>query len=274
MDIMRLDLIHPVVSGNKWFKLRYHVAAAAERDCSTIVTMGGAYSNHLVATAYTAKMAGFKSIGLVRGEMPLVLSPALQDAAGYGMELCFIPRQEYKRPDKLQAQYADPSVYWISEGGRGEKGVQGAATILQSMDTDVYTHIICAVGTGTMLAGLIASSIPGQAITGISVLKNHLMLKEEVRSMLPPDKQQYPFDILDDYHFGGYAKHPSDLLHFMAEFWERTQIPTDIVYTGKLIYAVEDLIAKEYFPRNSRLLVVHSGGLQGNRSLPQDALPF
>ncbi len=215
IDILRLDLVHPVISGNKWFKLRYHLSSAAESNCSTILTMGGAYSNHLVATAYAARKAGFKSIGIVRGEMPAVLSPALAEAAGYGMAFFFVSRQAYKNPDALVARFADPSVYWIPEGGRGAKGVQGAATILQATDTSSFTHIICAVGTGTMLAGLLSAALPAQQVIGISVLKNHLSLEDEVRAMLPPEKETRSFHILHDYHFGGYAKHPPALLQFM-----------------------------------------------------------
>ncbi|MBV9986445.1 MAG: pyridoxal-phosphate dependent enzyme [Chitinophagaceae bacterium] len=271
-EILRLDQIHPIVSGNKWFKLKYYLRDAQDQGCKIIVTCGGAYSNHLVATAYAASAAGLKSIGYVRGGEPAHFSPTLLDAQSFGMELRFVSREQYR--DKNALAEADSAQYWIGEGGYGLKGAAGAAEIPGLVSKESYSHILCAVGTGTMMAGLIKAAGAGQQIVGISVLKNHGVLEQEVKALLDPDESGRSFEILHDYHFGGYAKHPPALLQFMKELWKAESLPTDIVYTSKLLFAAQDLVNKKHFPAGSRLLLIHSGGLQGNRSLPAQALPF
>lgn len=272
-DILRLDLLHPIVSGNKWFKLKYYLEEARLGGHHTIATFGGAFSNHIVATAYAAKEAGLQSFGYIRGELADPLSPTLQQSQELGMELKFVTREQFRNPENIIGGNAEPGVYWVREGGYGLLGAKGAGHILSSADTQPYTHVICAVGTGTMLAGLIRSAREQQQLIGISVLKNHLGLEQEVKSLLN-NSQQASFTILHNYHFGGYAKHPAELIRFMCETWEAEQLPTDIVYTSKLLYAVRELVLKRYFPVGSRLLVIHSGGLQGNTSLPSGTLPF
>ena len=272
-DILRLDLLHPIVSGNKWFKLKYYLEEARLAGHHTIATFGGAFSNHIVATAYAAKEAGLQSLGYIRGEENHPLSPTLRQSQDLGMELIFVTREQFRDPETIMLANADPGVYWVREGGYGLLGAKGAGDILSSAETQTYPHIICAVGTGTMLAGLIRSARIEQKLIGISVLKNHLGLEQEVKSLLN-NGQQASFTILHDYHFGGYAKHPAELIRFMCETWEAEELPTDIVYTSKLLYAVKELVSKPYFPAGSRLLVIHSGGLQGNNSLPPGILPF
>ena len=256
--VLRLDKLHPIVSGNKWFKLKYHLSAAANSNAETIVTFGGAWSNHIVAAAFAAGEAGFRSIGIVRGEQPASLSATLRTAASYGMELLFISRDDFK-----QKEMATPvqellctlkSYYLIPEGGAGELGIKGCKEILPLADhAAAYTHIVCAVGTGTMLAGLQQAAAPHQQVIAIPVLKG----------MSSPAAE---------YHFGGYAKKTPELLAFMDDFYERTGIPTDFVYTGKLMYAFIDLLCTDRFPPGSNILLIHSGGLQGNASLTQDML--
>jgi 1-aminocyclopropane-1-carboxylate deaminase len=274
VSILRLDLLHPVVSGNKWFKLQYYLKEALASGKTTIASFGGAYSNHIVATAYAAKQAGLKSIGYIRGEMNTKLTPTLRDANEYGMQLVFTDRGSYRDKDTIMQQNAQPAVYWIMEGGYGIPGANGAAGILNAAETRDYTDIICAVGTGTMMAGLIKAAETGQRVTGISVLKNHFELENDVRALLTNAEKERPFTILHDYHFGGYAKYNGDLLGFMNQTWQSTGVPTDIVYTAKLLFAARDLLEKGYFVPGSRLLIIHSGGLQGNRSLPQGTLDF
>ncbi|HEY1019706.1 MAG TPA: pyridoxal-phosphate dependent enzyme [Sediminibacterium sp.] len=272
-DILRLDLLHPVVSGNKWFKLKYYLEDARQTGHHTIATFGGAFSNHIVAMAYAAKEAGLQSCGYIRGELSHLLSPTLWQSQELGMELKFVTREQFRDPATIIRANNDPGVYWVREGGYGPLGAKGAGDILSSANTQTYTHIICAVGTGTMLAGLVQSAGIEQQLIGISVLKNHLGLEQEVKSLLN-NSQQAPFTILHNYHFGGYAKHPAELIRFMCETWEAEQLPTDIVYTSKLLYAVKELVSNQYFPAGSRLLVIHSGGIQGNNSLPPGLLPF
>ena len=271
---LRLDLLHTVVSGNKWFKLRYYLEEARSLNKTHIATFGGAYSNHIIATAFAAKEAGLNSMGFIRGEETAKPSSTIREARALGMEMFFISRDAYKDKEQIIEQYKQPGIFWIQEGGYGFTGARGAATILDIKGTDQYTHILCATGTGTMMAGLIKAARPGQEIIGISVLKNHLSLEKEVRALLNETENEKPFSFIHGYHFGGYAKHPPELIHFMKEVWEKWQVPTDIVYTSKLFFAATDLLQKKCFLQESRVLIVHSGGLQGNQSLPFNTLPF
>jgi 1-aminocyclopropane-1-carboxylate deaminase len=272
-DILRLDLLHPIVSGNKWFKLKYYLEEVRLGAYHTIATFGGAFSNHILATAFAAKEAGLQCHGYIRGELTDQLSPTLQQSQELGMKLTFVTREQFRQPERIIGANRASGIYWVREGGYGPLGAKGAADILASADTGTYTHIICAVGTGTMLAGLIQNAGMEQQLIGISVLKNHFRLEQEVTSLLN-HSQHAPFTIQHNYHFGGYAKHPAELIRFMCETWVEEALPTDIVYTSKLLYAVKDLMAKQYFPAGSRLLVIHSGGLQGNNSLAPGILPF
>lgn len=274
VDMLRLDLLHPVVSGNKWFKLRYYLEDALSLHKTTLATFGGAYSNHIVAAAFAANEAGLKSIGYIRGDQTTTPSPTLLQAMELGMKIEFISREDYQHKEKIIEDCRNPEIYWIKEGGYGITGAKGAATILDIPSAEDYTHILCATGTGTMMAGLVKAAKPGQEIIGVSVLKNHLSLETEVRALLDDAANEKKFSFIHGYHFGGYAKHPQSLISFMQVFWKKWQIPTDIVYTAKLVFAVNDLISKKHFIPESRLLIIHSGGLQGNRSLPSNTFPF
>jgi len=271
VSVLRLDKIHPVISGNKWFKLRYYLEEAKALHKKKIVTFGGAWSNHIIATAAACRLNGFESTGIIRGEEAAELSPTLKLAREMGMQLIFISRQDYSQKKIPEEMMADDH-YLISEGGYGKKGAAGAATILDAVEKETWSHIYCAAGTGTMLAGLVQACGEQNKIAGISVLKNNFEIEQQVRSLLPANKMN--FEIVHDYHFGGYAKHTPGLIHFMNEFYLQTSIPSDIVYTGKLFYAIHDRAANDHFPVGSRLLVIHSGGLQGNASLDKGTLIF
>lgn len=274
-DILRLDLIHPVISGNKWFKLKYYLEEAVTNKATMLASFGGAYSNHIVAMAYAGNKNGIPTIGFVRGDESTSLSPTLEEAKSYGMQLIFINRTDYRNKKNIQSQYHQEHWYWIPEGGYGITGAKGAADILQVENTRPYTHIICATGTGTMMAGLVLGAHAEQNIIGISVLKNYTNIIDEVNALIPNSPSTTPsFFCLHGYDFGGYAKHTPQLIQFMQNCWETENLPTDFVYTAKMIYAVQDLIKKQFFAVGSRLLLIHSGGLQGNRSLPSHILPF
>ncbi len=272
LNILRLDKLHSVVSGNKWFKLKHYLAEAVEQK-QTVATFGGAWSNHIVAVAYCCQQVGLQSIGIIRGEKPAVLSDTLTQAVEYGMELQFVTREEYNSRKKEVAGKQETGnrewetgneIYWINEGGYGSLGAKGAADIGTKYDLSSYTHIIAGVGTGTMLAGLIMSAKPGQAVIGISAMKGNHELEQQVSDLLPKNGNHPPFTILHDYHFGGFGKHPKSLLSFMNEVYEQYSLPLDIVYTGKVFYAIKDLVEKNYFEPGSKLMMIHSGGLQGN----------
>jgi 1-aminocyclopropane-1-carboxylate deaminase len=270
VSVMRLDKIHPVISGNKWFKLWFYLEEAKQQKKKTIVTFGGAYSNHIVATAAACNLNGFKSVGIIRGEKAANLSFSLLQAEEMGMKFFFITREDYKKK-RIPEQLQSIGYYLINEGGFGSKGVEGAVTILDHCKKNNFTHYCCAVGTGTMMAGLIRAALPGQKVIGISVMKNNFELEENVRSLL---NEEINFQIIHEYPFGGYAKYKPALFDFMNDFFRQTKIPSDFVYTGKLFYAVNDLIGKNFFPAGSKLLVIHSGGLQGNASLNKAMLIF
>lgn len=275
VDILRLDKIHPIVSGNKWFKLNYYLKEAGAEGKQHILTWGGAYSNHLVATAAAGKLLDFKTTGIVRGERPATLSHTLLQAMGYGMELFFMSRDEY-RNKVLPAAVNDhkDAFYFINEGGYGENGVLGASKIVNYCSQEKYSHIACAVGTSATMAGLIKAALPHQEIIGISVLKNNKALEKDLRSLLAHEDKQKKFHLIHTYHFGGYARQTRELISFMNDLYKNTLIPSDFVYTGKLFYAIIDRIKKDLFPRGSHLLLLHSGGLQGNLSLPLRTLIF
>ncbi|HEV7783058.1 MAG TPA: pyridoxal-phosphate dependent enzyme [Chitinophagaceae bacterium] len=271
VDILRLDKIHPFVSGNKWFKLRYYLEAARTEGRKTILTFGGAWSNHIIATAAACQLNGFNSIGIIRGEEAAELSPVLQQAKEMGMCLYFLNREDYTHK-KIPGMIAGNDHYIIPEGGYGIKGVEGAATIPGYFTTNDYTHICCAAGTGTMTAGLLQGVNSPTAIIAISVLKNHTGLEKNITDLSRGTVAS--LQVIHDYHFGGYAKYKPELTGFMNDFFSQTGIPSDFVYTAKTFFAVNDLAQKNFFAAGSRLLVIHSGGLQGNASFKKGTLIF
>lgn len=277
-DILRLDKIHPVVSGNKWFKLKEHLRIAVEKRNAGIVTFGGAWSNHIVATAFAARAAGLQATGIIRGESAGTLSDTLQTAAGHGMRLEFISRDEYKRKEEPEflnrLATAYPNAYILPEGGGGPAGIKGSEEIGRLAGRAPYTHVLCAIGTGTMFLGLARAAATSQTIIGIPVLKGLHNFLADCGQWITDPGQLARCRIEDGYHFGGYARKTEELLSFMRRLYTCTGTPTDFVYTGKLLYAVLDMVSKGAFPPGSGLLVIHSGGLQGNRSLPRGILNF
>ena len=264
LTIKRLDLIHPQISGNKFFKLKYNLLAAQQQGLSQVLTFGGAFSNHIATTAYAAQRFGFQSIGVIRGEELATqdLNPTLQTAQDFGMQLHFVSRAEYRlRHDveylqQLQRQY--PQAFIIPEGGTNALALQGTQEILSEDDRKNYDVICCAVGTGGTIAGLIESSSNQQQIVGFSALKGNF---------LQHDIQQWTtktnWRLTDAYCCGGYAKTTDELLQFMQQFEQQYAIPLEQVYTAKMMMGVFDLIQQNHFPANTRILAIHTGGLQG-----------
>lgn len=277
LQLARLDKIHPVISGNKLFKLHYFIDEAMQSNHKTMVSFGGAYSNHLVAIAFAGKESGLKSIGIVRGEEPKNLSHTLQQCLQYGMQLQFITRNEYKntgQPDfinNLKLKYGDFTL--VPEGGYHPLGAAGASLIMDLLKDKNATHICTATGTATTLAGLLLKAQQSQQVITVPVIKNMNDIEERLFYLINKKKHNN-LQIFDDYHFGGYAKKTEELINFMNVFYANYGVPTDFVYTAKMMYAILDKINNNFFPAGSSIVCLHTGGLQGNQSLPPGTLLF
>lgn len=272
--VLRLDMLHPIVSGNKLFKLKYYLESATSNN-KGIVTFGGPYSNHLVATAFAGKMKGIKTMGYVRGERPASLSETLLECLTYDMELNFVSREDFSRLQHGGIEKEHQNKIIIPYGGYGTLGALGAKEILDFEEASTFDYILGSCGSGTMAAGLIASMQSHQQLFLVSAIKNNFSINDEIISIL--DKAAFTnksFTILHDYHFGGFAKKTNSLCDFMNAFYTSTGIPTDFVYTGKLFYAMDKMITNNELKNDTKLLVIHSGGLQGNRSLKNNELIF
>ncbi len=268
LDLKRLDLIHPHISGNKFYKLKYNLQHAKQLGQDTLITFGGAFSNHIAATAYAAHYFGFQSIGIIRGEelADQPLNHTLSTASQFGMQLEFINRQDYRnkeQPDFLaELQSRFPNAYIIPEGGTNSLAIQGCKEILSEQDRQNYDVICCAVGTGGTITGLIESSHFNQNILGFSALKGDFLTSDVTH--LTAKKN---WKIIDEYCCGGYAKTSAQLIEFIQFFEKQYQIPLEPIYTGKMLFGIFDLIEKAYFPPHTRILAIHSGGLQGRQNL-------
>jgi 1-aminocyclopropane-1-carboxylate deaminase len=272
-DVLRLDGLHKVVSGNKIFKLKHHLQRAINHGCTSVATYGGAWSNHIVATAFACKEAGLMSIGFIRGEEPAALSATLLSAKGHGMKLKFLSRTAYAAGSLSTATVSD-TLYIIPSGGGGEEGVRGSKEILSSIPSNDYSHIACSIGTGTMFTGLACSMNNNQQLLGIPALKGFQALEQDYQALIEKQARHAIVNYFPDYHFGGFARTNPLLLDFMNRVYKISGIPTDIVYTGKLFYACANLAKKRQLPSGTRLLIIHSGGLQGNNSLAPGILDF
>ncbi len=262
--IRREDLIHPFVSGNKFRKLKYNLAQAEEERQTTLLTFGGAFSNHIAAVAYAAHENGFKSVGLIRGEElvgKVSENPTLRFASQCGMQLEFITREDYRLKDSevfmdsLQERFG--SFYFLPEGGTNSLAVKGCEEILTSHDSD-YNFVCAAVGTGGTLSGIINSALPHQKVLGFPALKGDF-LQKDIRKFVKNNN----WELINDYHYGGYGKVSAQLIQFINDFYTHHKIPLDPIYTGKMVFGVIDLITKNYFPEHSKVLLIHTGGLQG-----------
>lgn len=259
MFIKRDDLIHPFISGNKWRKLKYTLAAARKAGKYHLVSFGGPYSNHLHALAYAAKVFGFKSTGIVRGET--VSNSMLEMNRNWGMNLVFANRTAYRDRQTLFEQHAghDPEAFFVDEGGAGETGMLGCEEIIYELE-ESYDHIFCAVGTGTTLRGLVSGIAKAGKIIraeGICVLKGAEKMDEDWK------RETSDYRLHHRFHEGGYAKHSPQLLAFMKSFYEASGIELDHVYTGKMMKAICTLAAEDYFKPGASVLCLHTGGLFG-----------
>lgn len=260
ITMVRLDQIHEIISGNKLFKLWHYLQEASPNPNSRLVTYGGPWSNHLVATAYAAKLCGIKSKGIVRGEAPLQLSQTLLDCLEYGMELQFINRSAYATQCLTEGWSAND--LYIPEGGYSLWGAQGAAMIAGLLPA--ADHYCLAAGTGTTVAGL-CLGLYKKNILCVPAIKNMSDLETRINSLAP--EYECTITIDNRFHFGGFAKYDPSLVSFMNEFYDKHHVPLDVVYTGKLMYTVSQLASEGAFPHGAKICCLHTGGLQGNRSL-------
>ena len=267
--VKRDDLIHPIISGNKWRKLKYILDHALTLNAHTIVSMGGAYSNHCHALAFAGKQLNLKTKAFIRGEKPKSLNPTLQDIIDWGMELTFISRSEYRTLRKFKTHNELPTLqkgeYWLPEGGSTKLALRGVGEIINEIEQE-YDFLCVPCGTGTTLAGLINSASIHSQVIGFSALKGASFLVKDVKKILGKDKSnRLNWSIQLDYHFGGFAKYNNDLLLFIEDFNKRHNIEIEPVYTGKLFYGLFDLIRQNYFKSGHKIVAIHTGGLQGNR---------
>lgn len=278
LTIKREDLLHPHISGNKFRKLKYNIQQAKAEGKQALLTFGGAFSNHIAATAAAGKEYGFSTIGVIRGEElfdKIVDNPTLSFAKECGMRFKFVSRDEFSHKaeevyiEKLREEFGD--FYLVPEGGTNVLAVKGCEEILVPED-EVFTHVCCAVGTGGTVSGLINSALPHQKILGFPALK------ADLSADISKFAQRNNWELVTDYHFGGYAKVNEELITFMNDFYVKTGIPLDPVYTGKMVFGVIDMINNNKFPAGATILLIHTGGLQGiagmNNKLANKKLPL
>jgi len=264
----REDQNHPFVSGNKWWKLKYNLEEGLKAGHSTLLTFGGAYSNHIYATAAAAHELGLRSIGIIRGEETLPLNPTLSFAKASGMQLHYVSREVYRSKaelsfiEQLHKQFGD--FYMIPEGGTNKLAVIGCAELATQISTEVDFDYLCLpVGTGGTIAGMIEGLDKSKKIIGFPVLKAANFLEDEIRKYTSKNNWQ----LLYDYHYGGYAKRTNALTEFMDQFEKEFNIPLDPIYTSKMMFGIMDLIKKNFFESGTTILVIHTGGLQGRAAV-------
>ncbi|MBT8246115.1 MAG: 1-aminocyclopropane-1-carboxylate deaminase/D-cysteine desulfhydrase [Winogradskyella sp.] len=277
--IKREDLIHPFISGNKYRKLKYNLLEAKRLKKDTILTFGGAFSNHIAAMAYAARINGLKAIGVIRGEElqgEINVNSTLKFAQENGMSFHFVTREDYRNKtsqyfqDELKNRFGD--FYLIPEGGTNHQAVKGCEEILNSKDAQ-YDYICTCVGTGGTISGLINASKKYQKILGFPALKGHF-LSEEIAKFANNENWQ----LINDYHFGGYAKINTSLVTFINAFKLKYDIPLDPIYTGKMLFGIMDMIKLGKFESDSKILIIHTGGIQGiegmNQRLKAKSMPL
>lgn len=263
--IKRDDLIHSEIMGNKWRKLKYNLMAIKSRGMNSIITMGGAYSNHIAATAAAAEENKLSAIGIIRGEeLNKNSNTTLQRAASKGMQFEFVDRETFRswrdQPEQLIKIF--PEHYFLPEGGTNELAIKGCEEILPEIDVD-FNVLVAPIGTGGTFAGILKSAHDQQKILGISSLKGDFIHQEIQNLLLKHKIIRTNYRIIDNYHFGGYGKSNDELIDFINWFKENFDVPLDPIYTGKAFFAVWDMIKNDKFEKNLKIVILHTGGLQG-----------
>jgi 1-aminocyclopropane-1-carboxylate deaminase/D-cysteine desulfhydrase-like pyridoxal-dependent ACC family enzyme len=265
--IKRDDLLHPIISGNKWRKLKYTLIHALKNNHQHLISMGGAYSNHLHALAYIGHKLNLKTTGLIRGEQPKEENQTLSDLRDWGMNLEFISRSNFRDLRKFRTPDSKPAKqyggFWIPEGGATQDALRGVSEIIKEIDTDFDT-LALACGTGTTLAGLAKALPDKKRLLGFSALKGGGFLEKDVKKLIK-NNSLVNWSINFDYHFGGFAKTNEELFAFIEEFSLLNNIPLEPIYNGKMLFGLIDLIKNDRFKKGYKIIAIHTGGLQGNR---------
>lgn len=271
LSILRLDEIHPLVSGNKWFKLKENIKDAIATGSRSLLTFGGAYSNHLSATAFAAQAFGLGAVGVVRGlHGKENLTETLKQCEAMGMQLQFVSRNDYAQKESssfltsLRIQY--PDTYIIPEGGDNEAGIKGAGEIADYIP-ETATYVALPVGTGTTFAGIRNSLNSRVNMLGFTAVKGGEYLAGEIREKLHTDDEHW--QLITSHHFGGFARYNPELIAFMNEFYKLHKVPLDMVYTAKMMYGIYDMVQRDFFPKGTNIVCIHTGGLQGNSAVSQ-----
>jgi len=272
LAVKREDLLHPLLSGNKWRKLKYNLLHARAEGHDTLLSFGGAYSNHIHALASAGRIWDFTTIGVIRGEPEAALNPTLRHAQACGMQLVFVDRGEYRRrhdptwQDSMRRRFGP--CYMIPEGGSNALALPGVGEIWQELE-EGFDFVATAAGTGGTAAGLIATAPEGTTILAFAVLKGAGFLRNDVARLLGEAPAERRWRLLEEYHGGGYARLQPSLLAFMDDFERRHGVALDPVYTGKMMYGLFDLIERGEIPAGSRVLALHTGGLQGRAGMAE-----
>lgn len=277
--LKREDLLHPIISGNKWRKLKYNLLKANEEGHKTLLTFGGAYSNHIHATAGAGSIFGFNTIGIIRGEQTLPLNSTLTEAKKYGMRIEYVDRKSYRNKtqpkftESLKEKFGD--FYLIPEGGTNQLAVKGCTEIIDNINID-YDYIFAACGTGGTLSGLICALNGNKKIYGIPVLKGAGFLQQEIEEhVLKFSSNKYNnWELKLDFHFGGYAKINKELVNFIYEFEELNKIQVEPIYTAKMLFGIKAMIENDEIPEDSTIIALHTGGLQGRAGMKEKIIKY
>ncbi|MCR6642163.1 MAG: pyridoxal-phosphate dependent enzyme [Sporocytophaga sp.] len=275
-SVWREDLNHPLISGNKYWKLKYNLEKAKELGKPSLLTFGGAHSNHIYAFAAAGKAFGFETIGVIRGDECRELSSTLKFATECGMKIYQVSREQYRKKTdasfltELSEKFGDPFI--IPEGGSNELAVKGCSEMIENLQFS--PDFLCSpVGTGGTLAGMIRGKKGKSKILGFSALKGGSFLKKDIENLLGEDVFAN-WEIIDQYHFGGYARFTPDLISFINDFKKQFSIPLEPIYTAKMIWGILDMLSKDFFPENSEIIAIHTGGLQGLKGFEEMGVTF